>query len=61
METRDNSSGPRFYTKMLSKFGSEPPRNQGKEKTMISYEILGTSKIKANNSSGEISLPSAEV
>ena len=50
-----------FTQKMLSKLGSELPRNQGKEKYMISYEIFAASKIKANQSSEETSLPSTEV
>lgn len=49
---------PGFTQKMLSKFGSELPRSQGKKKNMISYEILGTSKIKVNHSSGEKVFPS---
>lgn len=37
---------PGFAQNMLSKLGSELPRNQGEEKNMTSYEILGVSKIK---------------
>lgn len=51
---------PGFTQKMLCKFDSELSRSQGKKKNMISYEILGASKIKVNHSSEETLFPSGK-